>query len=461
MESGITPSSNEPNSGNSQDKCLGLYAYSEALHTESGLGRPSDVEELQVDREERDEKHLESKDDGKVHTDRIKEKALYEYDENIEIEDVGFEADLERTNTQSLVESDTDACKCNKHSKYCITKDQETTNNDLKAGIDNGDNNSVPDENKSVNCNSLCGNANPGLDKGDSNVKSNDEPLNGGLEAAEDDYVGGLQFSSVVENIYFLDEEELMQEHEKNKQKNALLTNLDNDKHAVRTFDKNSNMDNSVFSECTSLFPDETLENLTARCDSNNASVAESLFLYIPDELVVKIFSYLNTEQLCRNASPVCRKWRQIAKEPTLWRAVDFRCRPELESLSLLWVLRKTPLLRKLVLRGRTNITHAEVAILSEMCPLLSDIDFGFCDNLGSDMIHTLVENCKQLRKLNVEGCDKIDHNCIKCLSKCKKLSCLNFSHCFLQDESLVHLAENLSQIVSINLDGISWITDR
>ena len=207
-------------------------------------------------------------------------------------------------------------------------------------------------------------------------------------------------------------------------------------------------------------FLDETIEYIARGSDCQDSDLTESPFSYLPDELIVKIFSYLNTEQLSRHAMPVCRKWRQIAKEPSLWRKVDFHCRPQLEALSLLSVLRKTPLLRKLVLRYRTNIRHAEVAILSEMCPLLNDIDFGLCDNLNCDMIRTLVDNCKELRKLNVEGCDKIDLKAVQCLSKSKKLSCLNFSHCLIKDDSLIHLAENLSQIISLNLDDISWITD-
>ena len=279
-----------------------------------------------------------------------------------------------------------------------------------------------------------------------------------GLDCDSDE---GLHFGHMVENIYFLDEAELKEEHEKGKQKAELLTDL--------KFGREHEM-----SEVSEVDNKETLYDSTKLQGSGNRAAKShlesetgvsaspgNLFIYFPDELIVKIFSYLTTQQLCRHAMPVCKKWRQIAKEPSLWKSIDFNFNPQMESLNFLWILRKAPLLRKLILRGRTNITHAEVAILSEMCPMLTDLDLGFCDALNGEMIQSLVENCQGLEKINVEGCDKVDHNCIKCLSKCKKLSHLNFSHCFLQDESVIYLADHLPRIVSLNVDGISWITDR
>lgn len=186
-----------------------------------------------------------------------------------------------------------------------------------------------------------------------------------------------------------------------------------------------------------------------------------SVFHDLPDELIVKIFSYLSTQELCQNVAPVCRKWRQISLDHSLWKSLDFSRRPHLSSLNLLWVMRRAPLLKRLVISGRVNITRAEVAIFTECCPGIQDIDFGFCDSLSGDMIQCLAENCSDLMKINVEGCDNLKTNCLKHLVKCKKLSHLNFSHCmFLQDSGVKFLAKGLPVIKSINLDGISFLTD-
>ena len=273
--------------------------------------------------------------------------------------------------------------------------------------------------------------------------------------------VEGLRFGHMVENIYFLDEDELKEEHEKGKQKAELLTDLKFGRE--QEIPEVNEVDNKEkhFDSTKLQGSGNGAAKSHSECETGVSASPGNLFIYFPDELIVKIFPYLTTQQLCRHAMPVCKKWRQIAKEPSLWKSIDFNFNPQMESLNFLWILRKAPLLRKLVLRGRTNITHAEVAILSEMCPMLTDLDLGFCDALNGEMIQSLVENCHGLEKINVEGCDKVDHNCIKCLSKCKKLSHLNFSHCFLQDESVIYLADHLPRIVSLNVDGISWITDR
>ena len=279
-------------------------------------------------------------------------------------------------------------------------------------------------------------------------------------EVCNTNFAEGLHFGRMIENIYFLDEEELKEESEKNKQKTELLIDLDfGREQEIPDIITDVHVDDDVNKSLIDGISNYGAGAKDTHEVMNSSQVCENLFSYFPDELIVKIFSYLDTQQLCRHVMPVCKKWKQIAKEPSLWKTIDFNYNPEMESLSLLWVLRKAPLLRKLVLRGRSNITHPEIAILSEMCPLLTDVDFGFCDNLNCDMIQNLVENCQGLQKINVEGCDKIDHNCIKCLSKCKKLSHLNFSHCCLQDESVIYLADHLTEIISVNLDG--WITDR
>ncbi|XP_053399965.1 dynein regulatory complex subunit 6-like isoform X2 [Mercenaria mercenaria] len=76
-------------------------------------------------------------------------------------------------------------------------------------------------------------------------------------------------------------------------------------------------------------------------------------------------------------------------------------------------------------------------------------------------MLQCLPKNCQDLRKINLEGCHKLENRSLKYFVKCKKLSHLNFSHCYyFQDCGIIFLADGLPEIKSINLDGIS-LTDR
>lgn len=182
----------------------------------------------------------------------------------------------------------------------------------------------------------------------------------------------------------------------------------------------------------------------------------------LPDEILIKIFSYLSTQELCLCVAPVCRKWRQMSCDHSLWRTLDFSALPYISTLNFLWVLRRSPLLRKLVIRGRASVTNTEVAIFTESCPLLQEIDFGFCDSLNCDNLRFLSENCKNLVSLNIEGCEQVDHRSLRYIVHCKTLTHMNFSHCVqIQDAGISFLAKNMAKIVSINLDGLNFVTDR
>ena len=426
-----------------------------ASHEEPDLGRHNGDEELQMDKEEHGLEKLGQDENGPIN-DKVSEVTELE----IEIANIDLEPNLEDLAGKSSIEVD-DCGFCSDIGSY-----KNKSGNNLDSSINfpklvTSKGHYFHGSAESGHEFEIGTRASISTSEVDTYYAKSRET---NLHEEDGIFDDGLQFSCVVENIHFLDEEELMEEHARDKEKHELLSGLDSQRTMRKPCkvitNQTSDMQDSVKGDMVDYSTIKTLQEVVNE-DDIDTSVAETPFSSIPDELIVKILSYLNTEELCRHVAPVCRRWRQIYKEPTLWRAINFHCRPDMESLNLLWVLRKTPLLQKLVLRGRTNITPAEVAILSEMCPMLIDVDLGFCDNLNGEMINTLVENCKSLKKLNVEGCSKIDHNCIKCMSKCKKLSCLNFSHCFLQDESLIYLADHLLQIVNINLDGISWITDR
>ncbi|KAG8232886.1 hypothetical protein J437_LFUL004756 [Ladona fulva] len=50
----------------------------------------------------------------------------------------------------------------------------------------------------------------------------------------------------------------------------------------------------------------------------------------LPDKVLLSIFSYLTHREICRMAR-VCKKWRMIAYDTRLWKAVSLR--PEISGL--------------------------------------------------------------------------------------------------------------------------------
>jgi len=85
-----------------------------------------------------------------------------------------------------------------------------------------------------------------------------------------------------------------------------------------------------------------------AQCEENC-----SPFQWLPDELVLKVFSSLCASDLCVRCALVCSRWSRLALDPALWTTLDFRHATDLPTLSFLRVVRRATLLRRLIIIGR------------------------------------------------------------------------------------------------------------
>ncbi|XP_060072396.1 F-box/LRR-repeat protein 2-like [Ylistrum balloti] len=184
-------------------------------------------------------------------------------------------------------------------------------------------------------------------------------------------------------------------------------------------------------------------------------------FDFVPNEIILKIFSYFDPLDLCKQISLVSKRWRKLAYDVSLWTLLDLNWNPHLSSVNLCWIIKRLGCIRKLCLQSRQMLSVSEVSVFTEFCPLLTDVDLGFCSTCSADILEYFVLNCENLERINVEGCHMVADECCEVLAKAKRLKHLNFSHCIITDAGLCHLARNLSQIVSLNIDGIGWINDK
>ncbi|XP_066286005.1 F-box/LRR-repeat protein 17-like isoform X2 [Branchiostoma lanceolatum] len=184
-------------------------------------------------------------------------------------------------------------------------------------------------------------------------------------------------------------------------------------------------------------------------------------FQHLPTELVVRILSHLTPQELCERVAPVCRAWYRHAHDPLLWRELDLDFTHDVQAVDLCAVIRRAPLLKVLVMRGRNELTITEVSVFVQHCGMLQQLDMGFCKVLDLTMLHIIVDNCPQLEEVNVEGCVSIRDSCLMVLSRLSRLKVLNLSHCTsVTDDGVCHLVRNCPGLVSLNIDGIAWITD-
>ena len=97
-----------------------------------------------------------------------------------------------------------------------------------------------------------------------------------------------------------------------------------------------------------------------------------------PDTILLLIFRCLSETDLCHIAQ-VCRRWRLIAYDSSLWKSVNLKRFHKLNEMCLIKVIR------------------------SRMVPMLYKLNLGGF-TLSPRVFHVLVENCPKLRVLCLES---------------------------------------------------------
>ncbi len=197
--------------------------------------------------------------------------------------------------------------------------------------------------------------------------------------------------------------------------------------------------------------------------ESESPAQFSTSFNDLPEEIVHQIFSFCSHEELGTGCAVVCKKWRDYAYDPIHWQRLMLGYNNQgIHSDILLHYLKRAPLLKQLSLGWRDDLTNIEVADISLNCPMLRELDVGFCDGMNLLTIKAIASELTNLDTINLEGISHIDYDCIKQLCRLKKLKVLNVSHCnFIEDDSVELLASSLPIIHTLNIDGIAHITNR
>ncbi|KAK7503819.1 hypothetical protein BaRGS_00004942 [Batillaria attramentaria] len=185
----------------------------------------------------------------------------------------------------------------------------------------------------------------------------------------------------------------------------------------------------------------------------------------LPPEILLKIFSFLQPVELCRHVTRVCKQWHTLAYDHSLWHRLDLsRVHLPLTGFDICRIVQRVgSSIHQLNLHALDCLTPAEMAVIAESCPELTHLDLGFVSGVNPVMVHSILSSCHRLHHINVEGCKDVHHEFVRVMvSVAQSALChLNFSHCPLVDDSLLLLSARLSKIVALNIDGISWISDR
>ena len=207
---------------------------------------------------------------------------------------------------------------------------------------------------------------------------------------------------------------------------------------------------------------DEELEEtiILEYCHKEPLPSTYSQFERLPEEILTLIFSHLTLRQLCVYAAPVCRTWWMHCRNPILWQqlGVDDISHLGPEELVLL-IKSNCPILKRLSLRCRSELSECEFRRIFHSCPVLESLSLGFCTQLNKCILKVIAHFCPNLEELNLEGCENISDECIYALQSLP-LRKLNVSHCtHLGNEGLMFASEHFPSLEDINFDGVQWIT--
>lgn len=145
---------------------------------------------------------------------------------------------------------------------------------------------------------------------------------------------------------------------------------------------------------------------------SQSRTVVGSHFDRLRDELVLKVFSYLNSADLCACAA-VCHRWENLAWEPVLWRTIALCGENTCGDKAVRCVLRRLcgrtrtgacPQVQRLFLSDGTKISDKGLTALARRCPELTHVQLYGSPNITNAAISELVARCPNLQHLDVTG---------------------------------------------------------
>src|SRR6218665_2698686 len=137
-------------------------------------------------------------------------------------------------------------------------------------------------------------------------------------------------------------------------------------------------------------------------------SPSSSYFGRIPDEVMMHIFSYLCSRDLCRCAM-VCHRWYKVVWNPVLWTAITI-------NDPLIDVDR--------ALKCLTKILSYDTPVV---CITVEEINLSCCERLTDKGLYLIASRFPELRRLQLDGCVDITNIVLfEVVSRCVNLEHLS-----------------------------------
>ena len=197
--------------------------------------------------------------------------------------------------------------------------------------------------------------------------------------------------------------------------------------------------------------------------------------LDFPEEVLLKIISYLPTYDILLRVGLVCKRFYNLSKTPTLIEELSFNDNIDTSTLnSFSDVLKSSKNLKKLCIGGFVEGKENLISVGFKNCPKICQLEIKcdrYCNiptdySLSDECMRTIADFGKGLQILNLQNTNFSTDVGSALVAQLKNLRHVNLEGCnvFSTDDDLSALTDNCKNLVSLNImhctmiDGNNWI---
>lgn len=181
----------------------------------------------------------------------------------------------------------------------------------------------------------------------------------------------------------------------------------------------------------------------------------------LPNEMLIKIFEYLDSVDICLAVAKVCERWNDITHDVTLWKNLKFICTKDMSAEYIIFILSEMPLLKCVKLQWRTDVDLIFREVYNG-CRHIRQLELVCCGQIKETFMQQLTDSFPDLEVLSLEKCWAVEPKCISFVCKFRHLVKLNVSHSTRLDGPLLReIVDSCRLLQHINMDYVRGLSDK
>lgn len=159
----------------------------------------------------------------------------------------------------------------------------------------------------------------------------------------------------------------------------------------------------------------------------------------LPPELTSSILHRLGAIEIVENAQKVCRSWRRVCKDPSMWRKIDMHNLGDCEDMYY-----------EKLCRHAVDLSRGEL------------VEINLCHFATDSLLNYIADSSSNLRSLKVAMCYEItSEGLMEEVSKLHFLEVLEVSYCSVSGESLKVLGKSCPNLKTLKKNCVGYKRPR